>query len=144
MSTPLSDKDLSGIKADVAAVEKVADDFVAAWNAGDVEAMLALCDDEEVVMPPNEPAYIIKDKGDAWLRIIHDTFASENTLTSMKTEIAGDWAFASIAYSIAFTPKAGGEEVRDDQKGLWIFKRQPNGDWKFTHAIWNSNNPPPQ
>ena len=130
-------------EADVAAVEKLADDFIAAWNAGDVEAMLALCDDDEVVMPPNEPAYIIKEKGDAWLRSIHDAYVSEVTLTSMKTEIAGDWAFAIVTSTITLTPKAGGETATDDQKGLWIFKRQPNGAWIYTHAIWNSDNPLP-
>jgi ketosteroid isomerase-like protein len=129
--------------ADMAAVEKVADDFVAAWNAGDVEAMLALCHEDEVVMPPNEPAHVIKEDGDAWLRNIHDTYVSEITLTSMKTEIAHDWAFATCTYSISLTPKAGGEPATDTQKGLWILKRQSNGDWKYTHAIWNSDNPPP-
>jgi ketosteroid isomerase-like protein len=139
---PIGDETRSN-EADVAAVEKVADDFIAAWNAGNVEAMLALCDEDELVMPPNEPAYVIKEKGDAWLRNIHDSYDSENILTSMKTEIAGDWAFSVITYSITFTPKTGGEPARDEQKGLWIFKRQPNGDWKYTHAIWNSDNPPP-
>ncbi len=40
-------------------------------------------------------------------------------------------------------PKRGGRPVHDEGKGIWIWRRQAEGAWKVTRAIWNSDLPRP-
>ena len=41
------------------------------------------------------------------------------------------------------TPKAGGEKRRSTGNFLRIYRRQPDGSWRMTRDMFNSDRPPP-
>ena len=59
--------------------------------------------------------------------------------TTEEIIVSGDWAFDRGPYTVTFTPKAGGEPMRDSGRGMDFFKRQPDGSWKTYREIWNND-----
>ena len=58
--------------------------------------------------------------------------------------LAGDWAFVRGTWSGSITPKAGGEPFKDTTKWIDIWERQPDGSWKASLTILNSDLPVPE
>jgi ketosteroid isomerase-like protein len=56
--------------------------------------------------------------------------------------VAGDWAYDRGNYTLTVTPKPG-KPMEESGKYLAVCKRQPDGSWKISRLIYNSNNPPP-
>ncbi len=112
------------------------DDFVAAANAQDVDAMMALYAPDVVSMPP--------DAAPRELDELRSMFAAEAQRYSMAMTVgdpevttAGDLAIVRVPYEGSSTPRAGGEPVA--YAGLWlaVLKRQPDGAWKMWREMWS-------
>lgn len=129
------------VEADVAAIRSLNDQVVAASNAGDVAGWLAFFTDDAVMMAPNAPAVVGKEAIRTWAQGVFDQFTFEETVTAEEIQVAGDWGFTRVTYTAKVTPKAGGEPQEETGKGIYIVHRQPDGSWKYTHCIWNSNQP---
>jgi ketosteroid isomerase-like protein len=71
-----------------------------------------------------------------------EKFNMEEILRISEIEISGQWAFARGEYTFLASPKAGVGSFQDKGKFINILKRMPNGLWKCTHSIWNSDSPP--
>ncbi|HVS12850.1 MAG TPA: nuclear transport factor 2 family protein [Thermoanaerobaculia bacterium] len=130
-------------QADLRAIEKVRERELAALLGGDADGMVAVFTEDCVVMPPNEPAI----EGHPALRKWFDSLHRHSTLTGGYGEsdvsVAGDWAIEHFTARLAVTPKAGGEAVDQENKGIHIYRRQPDGTWRIAHDIWNSDTPAP-
>ncbi len=130
-------------EADMEAINKVLEQEVAAINAGDVEAFVALFTDDAVLMAPGEPAVIGTEAVRSWAQDFSDQFTVQYTVTSEEIVVAGNWAFQRLSATLTLTPAAGGDPIREGIKGIHICQRQPDGSWKLTRDIWNSDSPPP-
>ena len=126
-----------------AALNSLDEAFASAFNAGDAAAAAALYADDAVLMPPNAPAVTGKEAIQSFWKSGFDQFAGELSLTPAEVEVADDWAFSRGTYAGKSTPKAGGKPIEDTGNGLTIYKRQPDGSWKFARDIWNSDKPLP-
>jgi ketosteroid isomerase-like protein len=95
-------------------------------------------------MPPNAPASLGKEQLRANMEPAFDNFTFEMALYIEETQVSGDLGFARGNYTVAITPKAGGETIitMPDGKFLTIYKRQADGSWKISHDCYNSNLPP--
>ena len=124
---------------DVAAVRQLADDWRAGWLAGDAEFLLSLYADDPVLMPQGQPAIFGKDE----IRPLYETVLKEVEVKSqskvMDVEVSGDWGYFWCTYTLTATPKAGGESFEVAGKSVYIVKRQPDGAWKITRLIDNSD-----
>ena len=129
--------------ADLAALEAIAEEYEAAYSAGDADALVALHTDDAVRMPPNAPPVIGKDAIRASFQATFEQFDGKIALSLEEVEVAGDWAFVRGASPVTLTPKAGGEPLQSEGKYISIRKRQPDGSWKIFRTIWNSNDPLP-
>lgn len=129
-------------QADVEAIDQVREAHVAALNDGDVDAWVAAFTGDGVQMPPNAPANLGSESIRAWSQAFLGPLRVEFALAVDEVQVAGDWAFERGAYTIALTPKAGGEPMQDAGKYITIYQRQPGGAWRMGRDIWNSNNPP--
>jgi uncharacterized protein (TIGR02246 family) len=129
---------------DKAAIEQLRADYVEAYNAADVDALVDLFTADAVNMAPNEPS----TGGAAGLRNMFETqfeqVTAEVSVNIGETQIAGDWAYSRGSYKLTVTPKEEGEPVEDNGKWLNILQRQADGAWKIHRNIWNSNNPLPE
>lgn len=132
-------------EADVAAIQAVAKEWIAAVNAGDVARMVAEYTDDAVRMPPGAPAYAGKEAIEEAFRGLFEQFSAEITWSTGKEEIvvADGWAFHRDKYTARLTPVAGGEVIEEVGKVIVIFQQQPDGSWKHAREIWNRDNPPP-
>jgi ketosteroid isomerase-like protein len=63
------------------------------------------------------------------------------TFTGSVVVVLGDAAVERLTYASRATPLADGNTTEDVGKGLHVYARQPNGAWRLTHDIWNSDRP---
>ena len=128
-------------KADVEAIKKWIDRYCATVTAGDFEAYRAFWTKDVVWLPPHGPV----QKGiEACMEHNRPYFEQYNSVEKMSVkeiEIADRFAFVRVNYTYQGKPKAKGEPLEEDGKGIFILKRQPDGAWVSTHCVWNSNIP---
>jgi ketosteroid isomerase-like protein len=124
------------------AIMKTTGELLAAVNASDVDHCIAVWADEGVMMPPHHPAV----QGRAALRQFFASLFSEAkfrfTFTSSQIDVVGDIALEYVTYSaLMWSSLSGGSPADDVGKGLHVYKRQPDGSWKLTRDIWNTDRP---
>jgi len=122
-------------------VRGVVEQEVKAVVDGDIDACLAILTDDALFMPSNE-ATKYGDELRQWLRDFLEQFAIE-VLNYEDEEfvLAGDWAFHRYTIDWKVAPKAGGDTVLSQLKGIHILRRQSDGSWKLAREIWNANPP---
>ena len=54
---------------------------------------------------------------------------------------AGDLAYQRGTFTVAVTPKAGGETHNTSGNFLRIYRRQPDGSWRRVRDMFNSDRP---
>ncbi len=126
------------------AVAKVRAAYEKAANAQDAAAAAKLYAPDGVEMAPNAPAA----KGRAAIEALHKAFAAEwmqhgMTLTSTETKVSGDIAYDTGTYKQQLMSKKSGGMMDDKGKYVVLLKKDPSGAWVITHAIYNSDIPPP-
>jgi len=131
------------VEADVEAIKDMLENqYVSIIAKGDFERWLAFCTEDVIFMPPNSVVLKGKDAIREFVQPYFEQFNLETDVTVDEIEVSGDWAFARWHYSAQYIPKAGGDAIPENGKEIWIFKRQADGTWKCSHAIWNSDMPP--
>lgn len=130
--------------ADRTAVEAVREAERAAAEAGDVEAFVALLSPDIMVMPPNDVAVSGRDAARTWLADFMEAFTvSFSSYTTDDVVVDGDLAVERYSGVWTVTPKGEGDALTERVKGLHVYRRQPDGSWRMTHDVWNSDEPPP-
>ncbi len=112
---------------------------VAASGAGDVNSYLQILGEDAVYLPPNLEAKQGEELrewlGDfvrrfrvEWLEFVHG-----------QTVAVGDLAYHDYTYRWRVTPKANGQAILSQGKGLYILRKLPDGSWKVSRNIWNAS-----
>lgn len=127
---------------DRATLDRLRQEFAAAENAGDADAMYRYLADDIVVMAPNLPPMRGSEVSPASLRKFFEVFDMDVQYRSEEVVIAGDWAFDRGTGRETLTPKNGGAPVGGEAKYLWVYRRIA-GQWKQARVIWNSSEPVP-
>jgi len=125
--------------ADSVAIRALIDRTEAANNRGDVDAWVALFENDAVYMPPGSPAVTTR----AGLRDVatagFSRFAAAIEIVPAELVVLGDWAFARSRVTGRATPKGGGTPVPIDMKQLVVYHRHPAAGWRIARLINNSN-----
>jgi uncharacterized protein (TIGR02246 family) len=120
-------------------IEKRRAEYVAAFNREDIAAMSGYTAADAVGMAPNRPAI----RGvDAHCQFWREGFAAAKSLFFVfpeELELMGDVAIDQHRWVLDSMPKRGGRPVHDEGKGIWIWRRQADGNWKVARGIWNSD-----
>jgi uncharacterized protein (TIGR02246 family) len=129
--------------ADTAAIARTRSAFEKAAAAQDAAAVAKLFTADGVEMPPNAPAA----KGRAAIEAWHKAFAQQfmlhgMTITATETKVLGDTAYDIGTYKQSLMAMKGGGMMEDKGKYVVLLKKD-GGNWMITHAIYNSDNPPP-
>ena len=128
-------------QADVAAINAVREREVALASSGNTDSLLTVYANDVHWMPPNEPAA----HGEEALKKSWETMFGQVTLnvryTNSEVNVSGDWAVDRYTAVITATPKAGGNPIEEQIKGVHIMKRQPDGTWRIAQDVWNSDAP---
>ena len=86
--------------ADLAAIGRIHQEYVAAHNASDADRLMALWTDDAVLMPMDEPAIVGRQAIKEHYEEFFDQNPSEITLEPVETRVAGDWAFERIQVTV--------------------------------------------
>ena len=126
------------------AIAKVRSAYQTAIGSQDGAALAKLYAADGVEMPPNAPAA----KGRAAIEAFHKAFAQQwmmhgMTITSTEAKVTGDTAYDVGTYKQSLMAQKTGAMVEDKGKYIVLLKKDAGGAWLISHAIYNSDNPPP-
>lgn len=114
----------------------------AAAKRGDLDGVMATLTSDVVIMPPNAAAVVGADSVRPWLAPVLAQFDYDVRYVSRDLVIAGDWAIDRGDYTLALTPRVGGDPTTESGKYLWAVRRDADGAWRYWRSIWSSNAPP--
>jgi ketosteroid isomerase-like protein len=128
-------------KADQDAIKKLVQDFVAAYNAKDLEKVGTFFSGNAALMPANRSTL----RGVELVKTYYDE-RFKNGATNLQIEPHdvsghGPLGYFTGVFSLDLVPPGGGVPVRDRGKVLWIVHNY-GGQWKFEYQIMSSDLPP--
>lgn len=129
--------------ADIAALKKMQERELAAVFSGNVDTALTVYTSDVAMMPPGEPAVNGTEGVRKWLEGFYKDNSASGKYTSADVQVAGDWAVVRYTGELTATPKKGGKPMTETIKGVHIYRRQPDGGWKISQDVWNSDAAPP-
>ncbi len=128
---------------DRAMIEGMIEPYEAAFNAADVDGIVAFYDEQAVRMPPNAPSTV----GIDGVRLAMENTFSQGTpeisITQEDVILSGDIAVARGNYVLTIIPEEGDPVVLNG-KYLNVVRRQMDGTWKLAHNMFSSNDPLPE
>lgn len=131
-----------GSDAELEGIDRVRNAHVAALNAGDAAAWIALFADDGVQMPPNAPANVGRTMIASWSQAFLEHFRLQFALAVDEVRVLGEWAWERGRYTINLNPKVGGPPMQDTGEYITVYQRKPGDSWRMARDIWNSSNPP--
>ncbi len=133
----------ASVQADLAAIGEARQQLIDALIADDVEKIMAGLTSDHLTMPPNEPTPQTLDALRSWHERRIAEFTFDYVVSPPEVEIGGDWAIDRYSSTVTLTPRDSGASIQNTSKGLWIWHHEPDGSWKLSSSIWNSDEPIP-
>jgi uncharacterized protein (TIGR02246 family) len=124
------------------AIRRIAQEYMGAANAGDLDKWLGTLTDDIVFLPPDHPLVSGKDAVRAWAKeTFFDPFRMKLNLSFDEIEVFGDTAHAYGRFTLSLSPAGGGSDIEMVGKFIDIFRRESDGVWRHARAIFNSDKP---
>jgi uncharacterized protein (TIGR02246 family) len=129
------------LDVDEEAIKYLVEKYDNAITSGNADEFMSIYSRTAVVMPPGRPvlfgAEAVRE------RIAEFLAANDVELQTDIQEIVVDRDHVMIWYNYAesWTLKTGGATTSVEGKGVQIFQQQPNGSWRISREIWNTDNP---
>jgi uncharacterized protein (TIGR02246 family) len=122
--------------------EKTTAAFHEALRTNDAETFLSFVAADVVMMRPGESPVRGKDALRAWYASFLSQYQTSSlTLGDREVFVGEEFAVESGSFEWALIPVAGGAPVVDRGNYLQVWRRQPDGQWRFEREIWNSSAP---
>lgn len=129
------------LSEDLAGINQLLDDFVAAVNAGDPQAWGDLMTEEFIFAVPDLPQFVGKTTAVAAARAgFFDPFNLQLASKYEDVQIFGNHAFAHAIFVLDRTPKGGGKTGSIPGKCTSFLRKQSNG-WKHALMIFSYDQP---
>ena len=130
---------LAALRADF---EKTTAAFHDALRTNNSEGLFTFVDADVVMMPPNEASIRGKAAMQDWYRAFLSAFRTTKlVLKDREVTVSDSWATEVGQYEWGLQPAAGGDIVVDKGNYMQLWKRTPDGNWRFFREIWNSSIP---
>ena len=109
--------------------------------AGDMVAVLALCVDDVVWLPPNEPALRDKSAVAAWLAVPPENRIGRIEIRNVHIEGSGGLAYkvADFTTWLDTSGQASDEPVRGSH--LWVLREVSPEQWRVAVVAWSIGGP---
>ena len=127
---------------DVAKIRQAHTKYEDAWLKGDADGVRALFTEDCVLLPPHADRPRIGQKGlnEFWF----PTDAPVTRVTKLVLtlqNIVGDGEIATVwgNHEVAWTTAQDGKTTESSHKGVFlnVLRKQANGEWKFSHHMWD-------
>jgi uncharacterized protein (TIGR02246 family) len=135
-------EDNSLTPSDISQIRDITNAYIAAWIAGDADAVMALFTDDPVIIP-NQRNPI---EGDAAIRAYW--WPDDGTTTTITRYVidldeingSGDIAYTRGHAELAFTYEADGTSSNFVSRSvsMSVLKKQADGSWKIARRMWTS------
>ena len=126
---------------DLAAIAAFNERYLAAINNEDIAALSALTTEGHIMLMPNRPPLVGKAANDEVNGRVFEQFDFDESWAPVETVVAGDWAYQRGTFTTVATPRAGGQALTFTGNFLRIYQRQPDGSWRMTRDMFNSDRP---
>ena len=121
-----------------ASVRRLTQEWVLACNTRQLDELIELYAPDALVLRSNLPPI----RGAAAVREFFyaslEAGLGEVAVDPMRVDVMGDMAHEVGRYS-ALVPGATGKRREERGKYLWVFAKQPSGDWKLISECWSSD-----
>lgn len=123
---------------DIEAIRRRSDEFLAAHAFYDGAKLAEFYTDDALLIPPNEPIVRGKKAIAEWYqRELEKVPPVENpTVVLEDVEVFGKLAFTRGTFTLKFKNN-GGTRV-ENLRFIVVWRKQPDGNWKFYCDIWNT------
>ena len=128
-------------RTDIEAIESLHVLRLEAAKAIDVDAFMGFLTDDAVMMPPDAPAITGHDALRAYWEEAIQAFEFDVKKSSSNVTLIGDWAFEDYTYELTLTPRAGGPSMSESGKGMFVYRRGADGQWRIARDVWNHDAP---
>ena len=119
------------------AIEEIHDRWIAEELANNRMAILQLCTDDAMWIPPQFPAIVGKEAISQWLSGAEVVIKDLHT-ANVRIDGAGSVAYLTSNYSTAYITGDSGVIAKADGMHLWILRKMSDGDWKVAIITWSS------
>jgi ketosteroid isomerase-like protein len=134
------ESDIKSFRTDIKAIRTWLDNYMEAVKTADIERILSYESDDICYLPPNQPLFSGKENLRKWLLAYFNYFNPSERLDLLNFEVFGDFGYLKGKYTINAKIKHSGEEISDNGKFIYFFKRLDDTNWICTQSIWNSDN----
>ncbi len=132
---------VAGSEQHKAAINKIREMEAASVNNADSTIIPNIYSQDVEYIPPGEPALKGTDAVRDWHMAMIEQFDAHLEYTSSHIKVMGNWAVEQYAGTVKLTPKAGGDPMVEDVRGIHVYQLGKDGTWKITHDIWNYDAP---
>lgn len=123
-------------------IVKAHKNYVNAINSNNTKRVMACYDKDAVVMQPDGPLVTGRGPIRKWVADYFKAFKTHWDKKSKVMWVAGDYGFDQGVDSAVDIPRDGSPVQRYTVKGILIYKRQKDGEFKVYRDIWNYNSSP--
>lgn len=133
----VEDVEMNGLRK---AIEAANQNFVKAFNKGDLETALNVYSNDAIILPPNTDMMKgIKAITTYWKAALEMGVKEAKLETVDAIPMGNETAYEIGRYTLKIQPK-NGQEFTDKGKYLMVWKLE-NGLWKWNIDAWNSSLP---
>lgn len=133
-----------GPEADLAAIAEFNRKYLQAINDEDIATLASLTTDDHIMIASGRAPTVGKAANDAANARVFKTFDIVETWTPLETVVSGDMAYERGTFTVAATPRAGGNTTRTSGNFLRIYRKFPDVGWRMIRDMFNSEAPPAQ
>lgn len=131
--------DIQSIEHDKKTITAISNARAEAFNNSDAAGIAEYFTEHAILMAPGAPAMEGREAVRDYYQSIFDEYEPELDSYYEEIKIDGDLSYGRGVATVRLVPKNGTESMESTSKYLNILQRQPDGTWKTTHDIWNSN-----
>jgi ketosteroid isomerase-like protein len=115
-----------------------------AYNAADIDGLLAVYSDNLIDMSEGEPSFFGPEAKESLRLRMEELFGAHDahmTVVISDYAVFGDFAFEWGWETLALTPRRGGEPSTTERRYCAAWSREADGNWRITFQLNNVNLP---
>ena len=130
------------LEQDLAAITEFNRRYLKAINDEDIATLSSLTTEDHIMIASGRAPLVGKAANDDANGRAFKQFDIVETWTPVETVVDGDLAYQRGTFTVEATPRAGGNTTKTSGNFLRIYRRQPNGEWRMTRDMFNSDQQP--
>ena len=134
----------AGTEKDIEAIRKRQEEFPAAHEYQDGAKLAEFYTENAMLIPPDEPIVSGKQAIAQWYEHQFEKAPPiENPKVILEEiEVCGNLAFNRGNFILKFEGETADKPIILNLRFITIWRKQPDGSWKFYRDIWNTNTSP--